>query len=211
MGDGSTAVSPSPVKQYQPGSYTVQQFVTSTEGCVSDTAVKTIQVYALPKVDAGPDQLMQQGGAVKLQGSADATASVKWSPAAYLDNPAILTPLAGPPADQLYYLTATTANKCTAYDSVWIRILLNLRVPNAFSPNGDGVNDVWEIPGLNSYPDAVLQVFNRWGQKVFESKGYARPWNGMLNGQPLPVGTYYYVLDPGYKKPRQSGSVTILR
>jgi len=87
----------------------------------------------------------------------------------------------------------------------------NVVVPNAFSPNGDGINDVWQIRGLSSYPDAVLQVFNRYGQQLYYSKSYNIPWDGTFKGTQLPVGTYYYVVDLKIGEPPISGWVVILR
>jgi gliding motility-associated-like protein len=72
----------------------------------------------------------------------------------------------------------------------------NIVIPNAFSPNGDGINDTWQIKLLNSFLNAKVQVFNRQGQLVFNTKGYSKPWDGTSNGKPLPIGTYYYVIEP---------------
>jgi gliding motility-associated-like protein len=86
----------------------------------------------------------------------------------------------------------------------------DLPIVNAFSPNNDGVNDVWDLSILSSFSNIKVQVFDRGGNMVFQSLGYNKPWNGTKNGQPLPVGTYYYIIDvPGYKK--MSGSITILK
>jgi|GEM_PF-2940854 len=83
-------------------------------------------------------------------------------------------------------------------------------VTNTFTPNGDGVNDYWKINNVEKYTDALVQVFNRSGQMIFQSRGYAQPFNGTYNGKLLPSGVYYYVvtLDNGC---RVSGNVTILR
>lgn len=79
-----------------------------------------------------------------------------------------------------------------------------LKVYNEFSPNGDGVNDFFKIDCIGAYPNNVLQVFNRWGNLVFETRNYANDWDGTPNGRAiiqkdkrLPVGTYYYLLDLG--------------
>jgi len=82
---------------------------------------------------------------------------------------------------------------------------------NTFTPNGDGVNDTWDIPALAAYPDCTLNIFNRYGTLVYNSIGYAKAWDGNYNGKPLPVGTYYYVLDLKNGKKPMSGPVTILR
>lgn len=84
-------------------------------------------------------------------------------------------------------------------------------LPNAFSPNGDGVNDLWLISGISSYPQASIAIFNRYGVKVFESTGYHAPFNGRRNGSELPVGTYYYIIDLKRGCGLQKGSLTLLR
>ena len=68
-------------------------------------------------------------------------------------------------------------------------------IPNAFSPNNDGINDTWQIPALQTYTDPEVTVFNRYGQAVYRSKGYGTAWDGSFKGKRLPVGTYYYVID----------------
>ncbi|MBS1565946.1 MAG: gliding motility-associated C-terminal domain-containing protein, partial [Bacteroidetes bacterium] len=86
----------------------------------------------------------------------------------------------------------------------------DIKIPNAFSPNGDGINDRWEIEALKQFPDCTVTVFNRWGQEVFKSQGYQRPWDGSFKGQALPLATYYYVITLPGKKP-YSGWVVILK
>jgi gliding motility-associated-like protein len=69
-----------------------------------------------------------------------------------------------------------------------------LIVPNVFSPNGDGINDKWEIAGLRGNTNCSVEIFNRWGQPVYNSHGYSDPWDGTWKGKPVPVATYYYVI-----------------
>ena len=69
-----------------------------------------------------------------------------------------------------------------------------LFIPNAFSPNGDGVNDFWEILGLQNYPGNKLEVYNRLGIKLYETDNYNNDWYGTFNGEPIPDGTYFYQL-----------------
>jgi gliding motility-associated-like protein len=89
-------------------------------------------------------------------------------------------------------------------------VLKKIIVPNAFTPNGDGINDYWMITPLNIYPDATVQVYTRYGQLVFESRGYGSAWDGTYNGKPLPIATYYWVIDPKRRKPI-NGTVSIIR
>ena len=84
-------------------------------------------------------------------------------------------------------------------------------IPNAFSPNGDGINDVWRIKYLEFYSEATVQIFNRYGQLVYLTTGYNVPWDGNFKGTPLPVGTYYYIINPKNGREIMKGSVTIVR
>jgi gliding motility-associated-like protein len=84
--------------------------------------------------------------------------------------------------------------------------------PNAFSPNGDGINDKWMIQNIEFFPNCTVRVFNRYGQMVFSSTGYEVPWDGTLNGKPLPVGTFYYIIDTNVPQfPGKAGYVELLR
>jgi len=90
-----------------------------------------------------------------------------------------------------------------------------IKIPNAFTPNGDGVNDTWVIKSIEAYPDNELKVFNRWGNLIFESIGYLNEWGGTFKGQKVVDGTYYYVLkvneDDGTNFMNYTGSITIMR
>jgi len=214
FGDGDQSVQQHPQKKYsQGGVKSIAHFVVSDVGCYSDTLVKEVEVFNIPRVEAGPDQVILLGASVQLRGSVQVSGPVdiEWTPALFLSDAHTTMPVAKPQKDQLYYLTAVTGNLCIAYDSVMVRVLPDLVAPAAFTPNGDGVHDTWDIPGLSSYISPVVQVFNRYGQKVFESQGYSVRWDGTSQGSPLPAGTYYYIIRPGQGRNIQTGSVTIIR
>jgi len=84
-------------------------------------------------------------------------------------------------------------------------------IPNVFTPNGDGINDVWTIKSLNDFPGCTVSVYNRYGNLVYHSNGYPKPWDGTYNGAQLPVGTYYYIIDTKDNMKPLAGPVTILR
>lgn len=89
--------------------------------------------------------------------------------------------------------------------------LSTVNIANAFTPNGDGTNDYWKINNIENYSGAVVQVFTRYGQKVFESKGYSIPFDGTLNGKKLPAGVYYFIINLNSHCNILSGSLTIIR
>lgn len=87
----------------------------------------------------------------------------------------------------------------------------NVTVPNTFTPNGDGINDFWAIPDLVSYPGCLVTIFTRYGEQIYQSKGYPKPWDGNYKGSQLPMAVYYYLIDLGNNTPKLSGWVTIVR
>jgi gliding motility-associated-like protein len=198
-GDGTTGTTATPTKTYkQAGSWPVSMHVTSSEGCISDTAITTVTVYPVPVVNAGPDVITEPGRPVQLKASVTpVTATVLWTPPTGLSDARQLQPVATLQENQGYVITATGEFGCSATDTILVKVFKELKIPNAFSPNGDGRNDTWRIPGLEEYHNAIVQVFNRWGQVVFKSVGYSVPWNGTMNGNKMPAGAYYYVIKPG--------------
>lgn len=86
-----------------------------------------------------------------------------------------------------------------------------LQVPNAFSPNGDGIHDRLEIPGLRAFPNCQVIIYNRYGEPVFSRRGYNEPWDGNKHGKPVPAGTYYYVIKSNRGPELYTGWVQLLR
>jgi gliding motility-associated-like protein len=84
-------------------------------------------------------------------------------------------------------------------------------IPNTFTPNGDGINDTWNLKYIESYPNCIIQIYNRYGTKVFFSNGYPAAWNGKYKGANVPDGTYYYVINLDSKLKPLGGHVTVIR
>lgn len=113
-----------------------------------------------------------------------------------------------------FVVTVTDINGCVVKDSVYVKPLNKtcLIIPNAFSPNGDLINDKWNIGLIELYPEAEVRIFNRWGGTVWKSeKGYPHPWDGRSNGTALPVDSYHYIIDLGKGRKPVVGNVTIVR
>jgi gliding motility-associated-like protein len=193
------------------GLFPVQARYTSNEGC-KDSASASVRVWPVPVLQPMPATTVLEGSFTLLKPLYKAIhPSFLWTPAQYLNNDTIANPAASPADDQQYTLTITEAGGCTVSGTVLVKVLKNLLVANVFSPNGDGINDTWRIPYLDTYPGCRIDLYNRYGQKVFSSTGYMKEWDGTSNGRPLAAGTYYYIIVPGNGREQMSGSVTLLR
>jgi gliding motility-associated-like protein len=215
LGDGSIRSTKSFTYTYSTvDSFYVALYITNSHGCNSDTTNQLFAVYPYPAVNAGIDRTILEGGSVKLDPTVTGDdLSYLWTPNIYFSN---INRIKAPTAsvvkeDITYTLTVTALGGCTASDKVFIQVLKFPGIPNTFSPNNDGINDVWAIQYLNTYPDNRVQVFTKTGQLVFESHGYTKPWDGTIKGKPLPIDTYYYVIEPGNGRDPITGYVTILK
>lgn len=111
----------------------------------------------------------------------------------------------------LYSVIATNSVGCT--DSSSINLALNQSscffIPSVFTPNSDGINDQWIIEGIWQFPSCKVRVLNRWGQELFQSNGYANPWDGKFDGENCPIADYYYIIDLRNGSKVYTGTVTI--
>jgi gliding motility-associated-like protein len=177
---------------------------------VSDTAQYRIQ--PIPFVNAGNDMMVFENEPTRLSPTVTGNGlQFLWTPAIDLSSATVQNPILTPKTNQEYTIQVTGTGSCTVSDKLLIRVLKPFIIPNIFTPNGDGVHDVWSIPELANYPGASVEIFTRGGMKIFSSVGYERPWDGTYNGQPVPVATYYYIIRPNFRDMLFSGSVTIVR
>lgn len=111
-----------------------------------------------------------------------------------------------------YYLSEKVGSCESARKEVKVAVgISSFSLMNTITPNGDHINDLWKIKGIENYPGVVVQLFSRAGAKVYESKGYRTPFDGTVNGNVLPDGVYYYIINFGAGCPNLSGSLTIVR
>ncbi len=107
---------------------------------------------------------------------------------------------------------AIAANYVMAYvEGVFTIMPRPLILTNAITPNSDGINDTWEIKAIGQYPNCVVEIMNRYGQQVFYSVGYGKPWDGRFKGNTLPAGTYYYVISLGKGLKPVSGYLALIK
>ncbi len=197
----------------------VQPFHSCSPGISSLTTDVTI--LEQPVANAGTDITLSQIETVTLDGSGSSTGAnyqYQWTTtgSSTIDQPDSLVTTAIPQGSTIYLLTVSTTNDafCEATDVMNVIIPLEIpHVPNIFSPNGDGAHDYLVINNIEYATNAVLYVYNQWGELIYESEpGYTIPWDGTRNGVDVPVSAYYYILElneDGYEA--LTGHITIVR
>ncbi len=189
--------------------------VTATLGTCTQQRTVTVVVFEGATANAGADVSILAGDAYQLQASASA-GTYLWTPSAGLSATNIIAPVATPATTTTYNLSVTSPQGCIASDDVTITVIPYCIKPmEAFTPNGDGINDLWLLTnGTACLTKIKAQVFNRYGSKVYEANDYKNNWNGTYEGKPLPDGTYYYVVSFDLingKRVYLKGNLTILR
>lgn len=165
--------------------------------------------------DAGPNQNIRRGATVQLRGSAGQDFYWWASRPVEFDNPFSRSPQVRlrPEDDSVYfYLRVTDAQGCTGLDSmlVWVAADRYAEIYNLITPNGDGRNDFFDLSVINPNGNCPIEIMNRWGKVVYRREAYANDWEGQNNGgDPLPDGTYYWLLRCSGEE--RSGPITILR
>ncbi|HTB30582.1 MAG TPA: gliding motility-associated C-terminal domain-containing protein, partial [Bacteroidia bacterium] len=196
-------------------SVTTSYILVVTNGGCTDTSTVTITVNPPIAVNAGPTQSILPNQSVTIGGTptAPSGSTYLWIPSSGLSDSNVANPTATPSVTTTYTVIADNPFGCPGSDTVTVFVVPQIVVPDGFSPNGDGQNDYWNIGFVNDFPGVVVEVYNRWGELLFRSVGYKNPWDGTYQGKPVPVGTYYYIInlhDPRFTQ-AYTGPVTILR
>jgi gliding motility-associated-like protein len=183
-----------------------------------------MKVYPVPTIQiTNKDLVANAGYPVKLETtSSPDVIRWKWGPVTGLDNPYVAEPTLTPGKSGTYTVVATIEGGCTSSDQLTIAVLCdgrNIFIPNTFSPNNDGMNDRFYPHGKGILTIRSMQIFNRWGQIVFEKVNfaanlYSEGWDGTFKGQPQGVDVYVYMMevvcDNGTLN-KINGNVTLLR
>jgi gliding motility-associated-like protein len=192
-------------------------------GCFPTKDSVKITVFPIPLVNAGADITLPAGIPFRLNANPSADVnSIVWTPATYLSCTNCPAPFVSPKTKTEYTITVTNAGGCVNEDKITISVNCgteNIFIPNIFSPNGDGINDVFYIRGSGITGINYFRIFNRWGQLVFERKNAplntpSAGWNGTLNGVLLPPDAYVYMVDVNCdngKTTTLKGDITLVR
>ena len=199
------------------GRYTYRMAVSEKTGssaasCRVASRPVVIEAKAAPLVNAGPDRTLFPGDTIFLKGILTGEAkSINWYPPLFIENEQTLNPGVFPPSNQAYALFAESENGCKAIDSMKVWIASGLYIPTAFTPNDDGRNDRWRIPGLDPSQGAVIAVYNRYGQVLYEKAGGWVDWDGTYRGKAQPSGTYSYRLIFSNGRAPMWGTIQLIR
>lgn len=219
FGDGTSTAAPPLTHTFgKPGSYPVTLIVQDVNGCGSQPAVNTVIINPMPDIDAGPDKFFRIGSSVTLDASISNPGNYDfvWTPGTYLNTTTLLNPTALTDRRMTYYITATDkATHCANTDSMVIKPISIVQVPNAFTPNNDGKNDLFRVLGTELVTRFNLRIFDRYGQLVFETNDKGQGWDGKRKGTDLPTGGFVYILTysaPNYPAAQvEKGSFILIR
>jgi len=185
----------------KPGTYT--QTLVAANGCDSVITIN-LTIYNKLTPALGPDKLLCVGDVINL--NPGVFSQYLWQDGSTSANYKVSK-------GGTYWVKVTDNNGCVAADTVVIKPVncTTPKIPNAFTPNGDGINDTWAIDDLLNFPQAVVSIYSRWGVRLFYSVGYSKPWDGRYGGKDLPAGTYYYLINLNDGTALLSGPVVIIR
>ncbi len=178
--------------------------ITDANGC---TTRDSAELIVNPKliVNLGRDTVLRPENTLVLDAGFDGT-NYTWSTG---DNGQVIETSAG---KKTIWVDVTSDKGCITRDSLNISLSIDIKIPNAFTPNGDTNNDTWNLPFMEFYPEASIEIYDRWGRAIFKKKGFpTEGWDGKSNGKPLPMDSYYYIIDLHNNMDPIVGNVTIIR
>jgi gliding motility-associated-like protein len=196
-----------------PGDYKLKYLVTSDVGCGSDEMETTFSVQKAI-ANAGRDSFVIANLPFQLNGFANGF--IKWSPSTGLSDDNTPNPVAVINSPQQYYLEVTTTAGCTARDTVNFTVFKEaaVYVPDAFSPNSDGRNDIFRPAYIGIKKLNYFSVYDRWGGQVFTTNNVSQGWNGVHRNSKAAIGTYVWIISAENidgKKIQMKGTVTLVR
>jgi|LakMenEpi03Aug12_release.lakeMendotaPanAssembly.Ray.scaffolds.fasta_scaffold12861_7 gliding motility-associated-like protein len=216
FGDGQISTEQNPTHAFAnvSNNYKVTLIAGTSYGC-RDTASEFLSISGV-NIFAGNDTVIVKENTIQFQGSG--AVDYFWNPSSFLSNANISNPTAYYPDSgrYTYILQGTTANGCIGYDTMNVIVATGpyVSVPNAFTPNSDGNNDIFRILAAGYRKLNSFKIFNRWGQLLYASTDFRKGWDGRQNGRDCDVGTYFWILNAtdlnGVNKTIK-GDVTLLR
>ena len=208
----STAQNPVNICFNTAGTFTIEQIVTNSNG--SDTTTSSIVVNSTPIIDAGPDVTIELGQSTTLNATGT-NGTYTWSPPTWLDCFICTSPVSTPDETITYTVIVVDSNGCSATDDVTVFVDYDnvIFIPNIFSPNGDGHNDVLYVRG-KGVQTLQFFIYDRWGEKVFETEDMNIGWDGTFRGKKMNNAVFVYYVQATFEdgsEVSQKGDITLIR
>lgn len=194
------------------GQHRLTYALTGPNGCRTGQS-RYVVVTAGPVLTGPVLYQIVRGDSVRLQTQTDKPISgYRWEPPTDLSRADVASPAAHPARTTPYQLTAVDETGCVSTFSVRVEVVEPLHIPSAFTPNADGLNDSWQIPNIASFPLCEVAIYNRWGELIFYSNGYTRPWDGTYRHKLVEEGVYTYHIftGPGALNTTYRGKLTVI-
>lgn len=188
------------------GNHILLYSYTDGNGCVAKKT-RIAAVNAPPVITMPVSVYIQEGDSATIQANVAGATAYQWSPPGGLGSTQVMQPSASPDVTTTYSLHAENTEGCYSEAEVTVTVFPGVDIPNAFTPNGDADNQTWELKNIVLYPDCSVEIFNRWGTRVYKTANYQNEWDGAG----LPAATYYYVIKLNNLLPVRTGSVSIFR
>ncbi|MCB0401116.1 MAG: gliding motility-associated C-terminal domain-containing protein [Flavobacteriales bacterium] len=194
------------------GTYNVELIVTNSNG--SDTTTSTVTIHPLPIIDAGSDVTIELGQSANLNATGS-NGVYTWTPPTWLDCVVCTSPVSTPTETITYTVVVVDSNGCTASDDVTVIVDFDyvIWVPNIFSPNGDGNNDIVFVRGAG-VQTLKFFIYDRWGEKVFETTDMNIGWDGTFRGKKMNNAVFVYYLEATFldgSEVTKKGDITLVR
>jgi len=189
----STAQNPTNICFNQSGTYAVSLTVSNAAG--TDQIITPVVVRDLPTIEAFGDTIIELGGAAELFAVSPQPGTIFWEPNSDVDCDTCSAVFATPVITTDFYPSITDANGCVGYDTVTVYLAFEeiVEVPSAFSPNGDGKNDILRVLGIG-IAEIEFKIYNRYGQMVYSTNVLEEGWDGTMDGEPINQGVFVYTL-----------------
>ena len=194
----------------KPGRHDIQLSTKSDSGC-SDSVRHPIFIYPAPDLKLIADTLVELGEEITLQASG--ASSYTWFPDTYLSSPLAAKTFCKPDSAIHYRCFAISENGCLSSKelSIMVRKEHQLLIYNVITPDGNGLNDTWQIDNIQAYADNRVHIFDQWNKIVFEQTNYQNDWDGRnQSGELLPPGTYFYQITFTSSKVTYRGYLSLL-
>jgi len=187
--------------------------IMSDLGCI-DSITKPLYIFENPDLNAGPDQYIYIGDNAYL--SATGAINYTWNSTETIAFSTIPNPIVTPTVTTTYSVTTISSYGCPVIDyvTVYVRERPLILLPSSFTPNNDGINDILYVNAKNISELKSFVIYNRWGERVFESSNLTYGWNGIYNGKAQEIGTYVFYLESrgiNGENITQKGNITLIR